>query len=54
MVRIDDALEALARDGQLLSSRGRTTRNSASKYVRLLSVSEEHRAFLSATTLKCE
>jgi hypothetical protein len=54
MIRIDDALEALARDGQLLSSRGRTTRNSASTYVRLISVSEEHRDFLAATTLKCE
>jgi hypothetical protein len=55
MVRIDDALEALARDGQLLSGgRGRTTRNSGSKYVRMLSVSDADRAFLSATTLKCE
>jgi hypothetical protein len=52
MAKTDDAMEAAVASGAgFVSGRGRTTRNSAQKHVRWLSISEEHRAVLAATAL---
>jgi hypothetical protein len=52
MAKTDDAMEAAVASGAgFVSGRGRTTRNSAQKHVRWLSISEDHRAILAATAL---